>query len=143
MENIREKVSYVKGLIDGLGIGEDTKEDKAIKAIVDVLEDIGDAVDDLDQAEAELDEYVNAIDEDLADVEGEVYGDEDDNGDEDNGFVEVVCPNCGEKVYLDQELFDDDEEEIVCPNCHEPIHFEECECCGKEEKDEDEDKDRD
>lgn len=136
METIREKVSYVKGLIDGLEIGDDTKEDKAINAITDVLEDIAEAMDGLDQAEAELDEYVNAIDEDLADVEEEVYGSDEDE-DEDSGFVEVVCPSCGEKVYLDQELFDDDED-ILCPNCHQPIEFEECECGdGCEEKDKD------
>lgn len=131
METIRQRVSYVHGLIDGLGIKDDTKEDKAIKAIVDVLEDMADSIEELDQSEADLDEYVEAIDQDLADVEEEVYGEEDEDEDEDDGFVEVECPNCHETVYLDKELFDDDEE-VICPNCHKPIEFE-CECCGDDD----------
>jgi hypothetical protein len=111
METIREKVSYVRGLIDGLGINEETKEDKAIKAIVGVLEDLADAVDELDEAEAELDEYVEAIDEDLADVEKDVYEEEEEEEDGD-GFVEVECPNCHETVYLDEDIFDDEEEAV-------------------------------
>jgi hypothetical protein len=130
LKTISEKVSYLHGLIDGLGVGEDTKEGKVIKSIAEILEDMADAIGDLDQAEAELDEYVEAIDEDLADVEEAVYGEEDE--DEDDGFVEVECPNCHETVYLDEELFDNEDEELICPNCHEPIHFE-CECCGDDE----------
>jgi signal transduction histidine kinase len=125
METIRQKVSYIRGLADGLDIKDSTKEEKVLKVIIDVLEDIADAIEDLDSAQVELDEYVEAIDEDLADVEEEIYGEEAEDGDD--GFVEVECPNCHETVYLDEDLYDDEDEEIICPNCHEPIHIE-CEC---------------
>lgn len=134
METIRQKVSYIRGLADGLDIKEDTKEGKVIRALIDVLEDISDAVEDLDTAQAELDEYIEAIDEDLADLEEELYGEDEDE--EEDGFVEVECPNCNETVYLDEELFDDEDEEIICPNCHEPIHFE-CGCCAECDEDRD------
>ena len=38
---VTEKVSYLKGLAEGLGIDESEKNGKMIKAIIDVLEDIG------------------------------------------------------------------------------------------------------
>jgi hypothetical protein len=40
MDTIKEKVSYIRGLTDGLEINNSTKEGKVIKAIIDVLEDI-------------------------------------------------------------------------------------------------------
>jgi len=131
MDTIKQKVSYIRGLVDGLEIDESTKEGKVLLAIIDALEEIADGIEDMDAAYAELDDYVEAIDEDLADLEKEVYGDECDD-DDDDGFIEVKCPNCNETVYLDEDLFDDEDEEIMCPNCHEPIHFE-CECCDKDE----------
>ncbi|MDI6618156.1 MAG: hypothetical protein QME45_05690 [Clostridiales bacterium] len=134
MQTIGQKVSYVRGLADGLDIKEDTKEGKVLRSIVDVLGDIAEAIDDLESAQSELNEYVNAMDQDLSDVEDKVNGRE--KEDDDSGFIEVECPNCHEKVYLDGELFEDEDEEIICPNCHEPIHFE-CECCGDTSEGED------
>ena len=44
--------------------------------------------------------------------EDEDYFDEDD-------FVEVECPHCGETVYFDQEMLEGDD--LICPNCNETI----------------------
>ncbi|HBM80149.1 MAG TPA: hypothetical protein DD426_04820, partial [Clostridiaceae bacterium] len=106
MQTIGQKVSYVRGLADGLDIKEDTKEGKVLRSIVDVLGDIAEAIDDLESAQSELNEYVNAMDQDLSDVEDKVNGRE--KEDDDSGFIEVECPNCHEKVYLDGELFEDE-----------------------------------
>ena len=38
---VTEKVSYLKGLAEGLGIDENEKNGKVIKAIIDVLDDLG------------------------------------------------------------------------------------------------------
>ena len=38
---VAEKVSYIKGLAEGLGVDDSTKEGKVLAAIVDVLDDIG------------------------------------------------------------------------------------------------------
>ena len=37
---VAEKVSYIKGLAEGLGVDDSTKEGKVLAAIVDVLDDI-------------------------------------------------------------------------------------------------------
>lgn len=135
MENIKEKISYLKGLSDGLGIDHETKEGKILLAIIDVLDDMAEEVMLLEDGQIELDEYVEAIDEDLALVEEDLYGEEDmdecDCDHEDDGYIEIECPNCNETIFLDEEMLEDeDEEEIICPNCNEPLVFEsEC-CCG-------------
>lgn len=136
MENIREKVSYLKGLSDGLGINHETKEGKIILALIDLVDDMSLQLEDMDDRTSELEEYIEAIDEDLADVEEDIYEDDDEDCDEDDdmddeGFIEVECPHCREVVYLDEEMFQDEDEEILCPNCGEPIIF--SECCDSED----------
>ena len=57
MENLVAKVSYLKGLCDGLAIDESKPEGKLLVNVVDVLKDIAAALDDVDKgstaAEAE------------------------------------------------------------------------------------------
>lgn len=135
MENIKEKVSYLKGLSDGLGITHESKEGKMLLAIIDVLDDVAEELECLDESHAELDEYVEAIDEDLSEIENDIYGEEEDSDeedDEDDGMAEIECPKCHETIYVDAEMLDDDDDKITCPNCGEPIYFE-CECCCDDE----------
>ena len=83
------------------------------------------AISELEVSQAELDEYVETLDEDLADIESEIYGEFDDEENEEEPlYIEVECPNCHETVYFDEELFDS-EEDLVCPNCHETIYMDE------------------
>ena len=49
MSYTTERVSYLQGLLEGLGISDATPEGKMIGKIVDVLEDIADAIDELDE----------------------------------------------------------------------------------------------
>lgn len=126
MSSLGERVAYLRGLSDGLDVDQSTKEGKLLTAIIGVLEEMAEEIDILDENQQELDEYVDAIDEDLARVEDDVYEDEEEY--DDDGYMEVECPNCHETVYLDEDMFDDEDDEIICPNCNEPIHLE-CDCC--------------
>ena len=47
MENLVAKVSYLKGLCDGLAIDESKPEGKLLVNIVDVLKDLAAALDDV------------------------------------------------------------------------------------------------
>lgn len=125
MEYLYERVSYLRGLADGLQISEDSKEGKLLLQIVDVLEEFADAINELAEAQNELDEYVECIDEDLADVEEEVFDDvyEDDYDDYDD-YVEVECPHCSQIVCVEEDVFEDDDTDVICPSCHEPIYTE-------------------
>lgn len=135
---VTEKVAYLKGLVEGLGVDEGTKEGRIIKAIVDVLDDMALSVSDMEDNLAEVSEQVDAIDEDLEDLEKDFYGDDDsdddDEDDDDSDYYEVTCPKCGEKVYLDEELLSDGE--MSCPNCGEKLEFDfGCDCCDDDDCD--------
>ncbi|AFS78381.1 hypothetical protein Curi_c13710 [Gottschalkia acidurici 9a] len=92
MEYLYEKVSYLRGLAEGLDIEEDSNEGKLLLHIIDTLEDFADAIVDLGVAQEEISEYVEAIDEDLSDVEDEIYFDYDDE-----------CQNCEEEFVFEED----------------------------------------
>lgn len=67
---ITEKVAYLKGLSDGLGIDtEKSKEGKLISVIIDILEEMGMSIEDLEENATALGEELDAVSDDLADVE--------------------------------------------------------------------------
>ena len=143
--SVSEKVAYLRGLMEGLDIDDDSKEGKLFAAIVDALdemaseisdleEDIEDVEDDLD----ELEEYIEEVDEALGDVEEFVYDLDDDCDcccDDDcdccdDELYEVECPSCNDVIYLDAEMLED--EGIDCPNCGTHLEFDfdcDCDCC--------------
>ena len=157
MENLVAKVSYLKGLADGLDIDESKPEGKLLVKVVDALKDIAEALDDVIEAHDELEEKVDEIDQDLADVESDIYDDEDDDDDcdccdfedEDNPFYEVTCGACGQKLNVSEDVLL--EGEIECPNCGELLEFDfsdlfdedgccsedgcTCGCCDVEDED--------
>ena len=137
-----EKVAYLKGLADGLGLDPENKTDKLIKAVIDVLDDMALSVCDLEDNYAEVVEQLDAVDEDLSMLEDDFYEDDDDDDedyDDDEDFYEVKCPQCGDVIYLDDDMLEDGS--IDCPNCGTELEFDfTCDCdddecdCGEEEK---------
>ena len=143
MMTVTEKVAYLKGLVEGLDFDADKKETKVINAVLDVLEDLALAVSDLDDEMAVVTEQLDAVDEDLADLEEVFYEELDDcdcdcddcDCDCDEDMYEVVCPNCGELIYFDEEIIDEGKAE--CPACGEVLEFDcecDCDCCEDEEE---------
>lgn len=123
---IGEKVSYLKGLTDGIGLDGSTNEGKILKAIVDVLDDMALAIEDLDDGLDEIASHVEVMDEDLATLEEDFYDEEDDDDDFDfdEECCEFKCPNCGAEINFDD--IDFESEELICPACGETITLE---CC--------------
>ena len=74
--NITEKIAYIKGLAEGLGLDDSKPEVKVINAIVDLLDDIAYDLTDMEELYDDLSEQVDEIDQDLAEVESELYDDE-------------------------------------------------------------------
>ncbi len=127
MSNLSDRVSYLKGLAEGLKLDTETNEGKLIEKILEVLSDLAAEVQSLREDHEDLDEYVESIDSDLSDLEDLVYQDEDDlddeeedDGDEDDNIVEYTCPHCGEEMTFEVDSFDFDED-YLCPNCHQPL----------------------
>ncbi len=137
---VNEKVQYIKGLAEGMELG-DSKESKLILKMLEVLEDIALEIEDIEDACSDMAEQIDAVDEDLADVEEEFYGDCDcddccDDYDDDCCY-EVECPNCNDVIYLDEDMIE--EGGIKCPNCGTELEFDlddcdgDCDCCDHAE----------
>ncbi|ADQ05346.1 hypothetical protein Calow_1817 [Caldicellulosiruptor owensensis OL] len=148
MENLYEKVAYLRGLAEGLGINEDSKEGRLLLSIIDVLDEFADAINELDVKQAELEDVVDSIDEDLEKLEDEVYESYDEDYDDyyddeyDEDLVEVTCPNCKVTFYLEEDEYLN-EDEIECPNCNEIIYLDELEDEFDDEDEEYEDEEDD
>ena len=112
---ISEKVAYLKGLAEGLDLDtEKSKEGKLISVMIGILEEVGLSLEDMEENALNLGEEIDALSDDLADVESIVYDEDEDDEDEEDGF-EVECPNCDEPLFIgDDELA---EGVVVCPNC--------------------------
>ncbi len=112
---ISEKVAYLKGLSEGLAIDtEKSKEGKLIKEIIGILEEIGYSIEDLEDTTAELGEEIDAVSDDLSDVE-EILFEDDDDEDEDDDYFTVECPTCGKELIVDEDALA--EGVIQCPGC--------------------------
>ena len=120
---ITEKVAYLKGLAEGLALDtEKSKEGKLIAAIIDVLDDMALELADMQDEQCDLEDGLDAVSEDLADVESLIYEELDDEEDEeDEDCYETTCPNCEEAIYFDDSILE--EGEIICPNCGEKLEF--------------------
>ena len=125
---ITEKVAYLKGLAEGMELDTDKKEGKLLAAIIDVLEDIALEIEDIEDEQAELSEGLDAVSDDLEDVEGLVFEDYDDDDeyeedelDEDEDCYATTCPTCEETIYFDESILEDGE--VICPNCGEKLEF--------------------
>ena len=112
---ISEKVAYLKGLAEGLDLDtEKSKEGKLISVMIGILGEVGLSLEDMEENALNLGEEIDALSDDLADVESIVYDEDEDDEDEEDGF-EVECPNCDEPLFIgDDELA---EGVVVCPNC--------------------------
>ena len=133
-----ESLGYLKGLIEGLDLGDNKKETKVFSAIVDVLSNLVEDIDDMTDGVEMLADQVDAVDEDLADLEEYVYGDDyddecdcDDCCDDEEEEFEVECPLCNTPFTVDAETALNGT--VPCPNCGEMLEFE------GEEADDDED----
>lgn len=137
---ISEKVAYLKGLSDGLNIDtEKSKEGKLISVIIDILEEVGMSIEDLEENAEALGEEIDAISDDLSDVEKAVFDDEDEDDDDcccdDDDFFEVDCPNCGETLMIDESVLE--EGVIQCPGCKQKFALDLSDDCCCEDEDDD------
>ncbi len=139
MSKLTDRVSYLKGLADGLQLDMEQGSNKLIMEILNLLGDVTEEMQDMADAHDELDEYVESIDDDLADLEEVLFGDDDDDDDDDD---ECHC-GCGDHDDDDDDEYDDEGEIILyaCPSCGHEIEFDAanvdfdedylCPACGK------------
>lgn len=134
---LSQKVAYLKGLMEGLKIDDTKPEGKILGIMADILDEMALTIEDVADEVDEVVELVDVLDEDLGDVENEVYfggeydddccdddcccGDDDDYELDDEEMYECVCPTCGDTICLGENVIA--EGSIDCPNCGEELEF--------------------
>ncbi len=132
-----EKVAYLKGLAEGLGISENSSEGKLMLAMIEIMDSLAADIEDLEANLADMAETMDSFSEDIAYVEdlalGEDEGldlDEENEGCDGNcsacggcsdADYEVTCPSCSTVIPVYQE--DIDFGSIICPSCSEELEF--------------------
>lgn len=147
MSDISKKVSYIKGLVDGMKFSDETSEGKVIMQLINVLEEAADEIDalwnkvdgtedalmgtckDIYDLQTSVNKIYNSLDKSRDDDFDVIYSDDDDDDDdfdfyddEEDGLFEINCPECGEDIVIDFDMLDD-ENNIVCPNCHKEVEL--------------------
>lgn len=128
MSEISEKVAYIHGLLDGIGV-EDEKYNKLYSSIVEVLGEMAKQLDEHEEAIDDIEDDVDDLYECIDDYDDFLFGDDDDDDededddedDEDEGFIELECPKCGKTVFFGEEMLINAPESFKCPNCGEQL----------------------
>ncbi len=128
MSKLTDKISYLQGLAEGMKLKPEKDSHKLILGILEVLSEVGDSFEALAEAQGELSDYVESIDEDLADLEANLYDEaeeecdgncetcEDEECEYNEGEMLYECPHCGAEIEIDPDQ-DDFDEDAVCPHC--------------------------
>ena len=141
--SIKEKIAYIKGLAEGLKLDENKDEVKVLKAVIELLDEMSDIVCETKDTLEGLTYSVEAIDDELSELEEAVYDEEDDDECchhghhhhhccddeydfddcccEDDVFYEVTCPTCGAEINVSEDVLLCGE--TSCPKCGEILEF--------------------
>ena len=128
---LMEKVAYLKGMVDMAEFDPAAKETKVLRALIDAVDEMAQTVAELVEANSQMCEVIESLDEDLTEVENDLYGEDDEDEDdydydedddsEEEDIYEVTCPSCGETFDVDEAMLD--EGKINCPACGELLEF--------------------
>lgn len=128
MENI-EKVAYLRGMLEGMKFDADSDMGKIVLKLIDIVDDLAHDLTDAEERADVMADYIDELDHDLGKVEEYVYGDDCDccddddcdcccDDDDDDDLYELECPNCGDKIYITEDMLNGS---IECPNCNTKI----------------------
>lgn len=124
MSQLGERVSYLRGLADGMNLKEDKPESKLMLQMLGVMQEMAEMIDLIGEDQEQLENDMDLVDQELEVMHEILMGDlEDDEGFEFMGpgegdFTELQCQNCGEVVYFDTDALEQKERgEWMCPEC--------------------------
>lgn len=127
MSKLTDKVSFLKGLAAGMKLNMEKDSNKLMMEILNAMGEMAEEMQLMADAHEELNEYVESIDDDLADLEETLFGEEDedalydedgefDESDEDDELILYACPSCGHELQFKASDVDFDED-YLCPAC--------------------------
>ncbi len=133
MNDLSNKISYIKGLSDGLSLSNKSDEGKVLSELIDLVLELSNKVAELEEETSYLEEVTEELDdsllelyEDLEDYIEDDYDDFDDAldylDDEESELFEMECPECHEDIMIDYDMLDADNC-IICTNCGKEIEL--------------------
>ncbi len=132
MSKLTDRISYLKGMAAGMKLNMEKDSNKLMLEMLTVMGEMAEEMAAMTEAHNDLNEYVESIDDDLAELEETLFGedeedlegeegeiDEEDEAEEDDLIV-YACPHCGHELEFNASDVDFDEE-TLCPECGKPI----------------------
>ena len=133
MSKLTDRISFLKGMAAGMKLNMDKDANKLMLEMLTVMGEMAEEMAAMAEKHNDLNEYVESIDDDLAELEETLFGeedgeelDEDMDGEEDeDGLTEddlilYACPHCGHEIEFRANDVDFDED-FLCPVCNKPI----------------------
>ena len=131
MSKLTDRISFLKGMAAGMKLNMDKDANKLMLEMLTVMGEMAEEMAAMTEAHNDLNEYVESIDDDLAELEESLFGeenmdgedidgedDEDEDGEDD--LIVYACPHCGTEIEFQANDVDFDED-YLCPECHKPI----------------------
>ncbi len=118
---VLERVAYLRGLAEGLEIDTGKKEGKLLTGMLEAMEELAQSVTDLQEQNNSLLDELDDIYEELSAITEDFLDDEEEDLSEDEELYQVICPTCGEVIYLDEDMLE--EGSISCTACGEELEF--------------------
>lgn len=118
---VLERVAYLRGLAEGLEIDTGKKEGKLLAGMLEAMEELAQSVTDLQEQNNSLLDELDDIYEELSAITEDFLDDEEEDLSEDEELYQVICPTCGEVIYLDEDMLE--EGSISCTACGEELEF--------------------
>ena len=133
MSKLTDRISFLKGMAAGMKLNMDKDSNKLMLEMLTVMGEMAEEMAAMTEAHNDLNEYVESIDDDLADLEETLFGEEDGEIDEemaaedddedecgDDDLIVYACPHCGHEIEFHASDVDFDED-YLCPECQKPI----------------------
>ena len=133
MSKLTDRISYLKGMAAGMKLNMDKDANKLMLEMLTAMGEMAEEMAAMTEAHNDLNEYVESIDDDLAELEETLFGDEELEGDEesdgeedeeeeldDDDLIVYACPHCGHEIEFHANDVDFDED-YLCPECQKPI----------------------
>ena len=107
--NLKERVRYLQGLSAGLKPDDGSSGSRVLGGMLEILDTVASRLDEMSDSHAELQSYIEMMDADLAQVEEGLLPEDEE------GYPDITCPNCGIPVYEHREDFQpvDEPEEMI------------------------------
>ena len=114
MSKLTDRISYLKGMAAGMKLNMEKDANQLMMEMLGVMGEMAEEMAAMNEAHNDLNEYVESIDDDLANLEETLFGDEEDD------LITYACPHCGHELQFRASDVDFDED-YLCPECHKPI----------------------